>query len=82
MFGVLMSKMLISIPDGIASRFKTSVPAKQRSKVIVSLLEKELIKRERLLYECALAIENDSALQKEAQVWDHTVGDGLENESW
>jgi metal-responsive CopG/Arc/MetJ family transcriptional regulator len=64
-----MAKVLISIPDKIASRMRASIPKKQRSKVIVQLIEKEIEKREKALYECALAVEQDHALNQEMNDW-------------
>ena len=77
-----MQKMLISIPDKLAARMRTAIPKRQRSKIIAELLEGELCQRERQLYACALAVEQDKALQKELSVWDVTIKDGLTDESW
>lgn len=77
-----MHKVLISIPDQLAIRMRAALPARQRSKLITSLIEKEVLKREKALYECALAVEKDSALSQEMKDWDITTKDGLENESW
>ena len=78
----MLSKVLISIPDQLAARMKAAIPQRQRSKIIVCLIEKEVEKRERALYECAAAVEKDSALQREMQDWDVTLQDGLDDESW
>jgi hypothetical protein len=77
-----MSKVLISIPDDIASRMKAAIPQRQRSKVIVRLIELEIDKREKALYECAVAVENDASLNNEMKDWDVTLQDGMNNESW
>lgn len=77
-----MNKILISIPDDIASRMRAAIPQRQRSKVIVSLIEAEIKKREKMLYECAVAVENDASLNKEMGDWDITLQDGMNNESW
>lgn len=77
-----MSKVLISIPDDIASRMRAAIPQRQRSKVIVRLIEAEINKREKVLYECAVAVEKDAALNKEIEDWDVTLQDGINNESW
>ena len=77
-----MSKVLISIPDEIANRMRSAIPQRQRSKVIVRLIEKEIERREKTLYECALAVEQDAALNQEMGEWDVTLHDGLPNESW
>ncbi|HAU1603703.1 TPA: hypothetical protein JBJ19_02375 [Legionella pneumophila] len=77
-----MTKVLISIPDKIASRMRASIPQKQRSKVIVQLIEKEIEKREKALYECAAAVEQDNELNHEMKEWDVTLKDGITDESW
>ncbi|MBI2785840.1 MAG: hypothetical protein HYX60_05855 [Legionella longbeachae] len=77
-----MTKVLISMPDKIASRMRASIPPKQRSKVIVELIEKEIEKREKALYECAIAVEQDKALSEEMNDWDVTLQDGFADESW
>jgi transcriptional regulator CtsR len=77
-----MNKVLISIPDNIAQRMRAAIPQKQRSKIIVKLIEKEVERREKALYECALAVEQDAALNKEMKEWDVTLQDGLQDESW
>ncbi len=77
-----MNKVLISIPDPLTVRMKAAIPQRQRSAVIVRLIEAEVARRERALYECAVAVENDSALQEEMKEWDVTLQDGLDDESW
>lgn len=76
-------KILISIPDQLASRMRHAIPARSRSAVFVRLIEKEVEKREKLLYEAALAVENDDALHREMDEWNETREDGLKkDESW
>lgn len=75
-----MQKILLSIPDDLANRFRAAIPARQRSKVVVRLIENEIAKREQKLYECALALEKDMALSEEMAEWDTTLQDGLTNE--
>lgn len=77
-----MSKVLISIPDDIASRMRAAIPQRQRSKVIVRLIEAEIDKREKTLYECAVAVENDASLKDEMNDWDITLQDGMNDGSW
>ena len=76
-----MEKILISIPDTLVDRFRSLIPARQRSKVLVRLIELEIEKREKELYECALALEKDEDLSKEMSEWDTTLMDGLHNEA-
>ncbi|MFA5109770.1 MAG: hypothetical protein WC443_00025 [Desulfobaccales bacterium] len=61
---------------------KAVIPARQRSKVVADLLEAEVRRRERELYECALAVEQDEQLRAEMADWDISVGDGIEPETW
>ncbi len=75
-------KVLISLPDELGARMQAVIPTRQRSKIIAALLEEEIKRRERELYECALAVEQDEQLNAEMADWDVTVGDGLEVESW
>ena len=77
-----MSKVLISMPDKMASRMRAALPQKQRSRIIVQLIEKEIERREKALYECAVAVEQDNALNQEMKDWDITLQDGLADESW
>jgi len=77
-----MEKVLISIPDALALRMRSIIPARQRSKTISTLIEQEIEKRERALYACALEVENDKLLNEEMQDWDVTVQDGVNDESW
>ena len=76
-----MEKVLISIPEKLAIRMRAAIPARQRSKTIAHLIEQEIKKREKFLYECALAVEKDTALQEEMKEWDVTLQDGVDNES-
>ncbi len=77
-----MNKVLISMPDNIAARMRAAIPQRQRSKVIVHLIEKEIEKREKVLFECAVAVEKDNLLRQEMSDWDVTLQDGLTDESW
>jgi hypothetical protein len=72
-----MEKILVSIPEQLAVRLRAAIPARQRSQVIAQLISKEVAAREKQLYECALAIEQDAALNKEMSEWNTTLGDGL-----
>ncbi len=78
----VMNKVLISMPEQLAARMRAALPARQRSKIIAHLIEKEVEKREQNLYECAAAVEKDSALSQEMKDWDETLNDGLDDESW
>jgi hypothetical protein len=75
---IIMEKVLISIPDQLAARMRAAIPARQRSKTITHLIEEEVKKREKFLYECAVAVERDSVLQNEMKDWDITLQDGFD----
>ena len=72
-----MQKVLLSLPDQLAVRMRATMPPRQRSKIITHLIEEEIEKRERALYECALAVEQDSVLHEEMTEWNVTMRDGL-----
>lgn len=72
-----MEKILISLPDQLAVRMRATIPSRQRSKIFTHLIEEEIEKRERILYECALAVEKDNDLRQEMDEWNVTLNDGL-----
>ena len=65
-----MRKVFISLPDQLLIRMRSAFPPRQRSKIIAQLIEKEIEKRERKLYECAVTVEKDKMLNKETAKWD------------
>jgi len=75
-----MHKILISLPDQLVIRMRTTIPERQRSKIVATLLEAEILKREKSLYECALAVEKDMALKADMAAWNITISDGLSDE--
>lgn len=77
-----MQKILINLPDVLAERMRAVIPGRQRSKVITELLEIEIERREKTLYDCACAIEADEELNREMADWDITTGDNIEPETW
>jgi metal-responsive CopG/Arc/MetJ family transcriptional regulator len=77
-----MEKILVSLPDDLVKRMKTVIPARKRSQVVKELLEVEITRREKELFECAQAVEKDEALNQETAEWDATTGDGIEPETW
>lgn len=77
-----MQRILITVPDILATRMKSVLPVGQRSKVIARILEDEIDRRERDLYECAKAVEADTALNEELADWETTVADGVDHEAW
>ncbi len=75
-----MLKVMFSLPDQLVSRMKSSIPARERSKVLVNLLEKEIAHREKNLFLRAQALEASEGLEDEMTTWDKELGeDGLKN---
>lgn len=73
-----MPKVMFSLPDQLVIRMKAAIPARERSKVIAELLEKEILKREQRLYLCARELEISS--NKGIEIWEKEFSlDGLEN---
>jgi len=60
---------------------RATIPDRQRSKVIANLLELEILRREKALYECALAVEDDTALKSDMSAWAVTLDDGLNDDT-
>ncbi|MGE3921035.1 MAG: hypothetical protein AB7F64_08940 [Gammaproteobacteria bacterium] len=77
-----MKNILVPVPDQLTARIRAVIPDRQRSSVIRQLLEEEVTKRERKLYECAAAVEKDQVLKEEMEEWDVTLTDGIHDESW
>lgn len=76
------TQLLVRLPDELVSRFKRSVPPRQRSRFVQSLLEQALPPAESddddPLYHAALAVEKDERLSAEMAEWEAaTIADGL-----
>lgn len=67
-----MKKIITSISDQLALRMRAVIPEREKNKIITRLIELEIKRREKALFECATAVEKDTALQKEMQDWDIT----------
>ena len=74
-----MAQILLHLPEDLARRFRSAVPARQRSSFVQKLLEEALPQEsEDPLYLAALAVEEDASLNAEMAEWEEaTVGDGL-----
>ena len=70
-------RMTLSIPDAVARRFRTAVPARQRSRVVTRLLERELGERDDTLAAACRAANSDRALQREIEEW-QSFDDGIQ----
>lgn len=75
-----MSKVMFSFPEKLVIRMKASIPARERSKVLAGLLEKEIKAREQRLYASAKELDQNKNLRSEMVTWDNEFGgDGLED---
>jgi hypothetical protein len=79
---VATTQLLIRLPDALVRRLKRNVSVRQRSKFIERLLEDALPPQEGsdddLLYQAALAVEEEQALAAEMAEWEvATIDDGF-----
>ena len=70
-------RMTLSIPDRVAIKFQAAIPPRKRSRLVTSLLEKLLEKRENALSLACRAANKDSLLEKEIEEW-QSFDDGLQ----
>ena len=75
-----MTQLLIHLPDYLLGRFRSLVPAKQRSKYIENLLEEDLKKQDDELRRCAMDVEQDDEINATMDDWDIVSGDGLDED--
>jgi len=62
-------RITLSIPDPVARRFQTAVPARQRSRLVTKLIEAELEKEESALAKACQSANRDHALAGEIEDW-------------
>ncbi len=62
-------ELKISLPDTLAHRFQTIVPARERSSLLTKLLKEELKERDDNLAAACHAANNDQALVDEINEW-------------
>ena len=74
----MSSNLVLKLPDELVSRFKSMVPNRQRTRVIASLMESEIKRREQELELVAAEVEADVALREDMRDWDVTVADGID----
>ena len=77
------TSMLIRLPEEVASRFRSLVPARQRNKFLADLVAKAVADQESDLEKIAAAVtleeSNDRELQHELADWQQTNADGLDD---
>jgi len=62
-------RITLSIPDEVAERFRSAIPPRKRSGVVVRLIERELAQRDKTLAAACIAANQDESLQKEIDEW-------------
>jgi len=72
-----MTDIRFSLPEEIISSLHQLVPANEQDQFVASVLRKALEMQEQALYECALAVEQDEALNAEIDDWQVTLTDGI-----
>lgn len=78
----MTAKIMISLPDQLVVRMRAAIPARDRSKLMAQLLEKELTLRENKLYHSALEMEQSTPLKNDMMDWDASFGqDGLSDDA-
>lgn len=71
-------QLLFHIPDDLAERFKQAVPPRRRSAFVANLLQEALPEENDPLYQIALDVEHDAALNAEMREWrEGLIGDGI-----
>ena len=77
------TSMLIRLPEEVASRFRSLVPARQRNKFLADLVAKAVSDQESDLEKIAAAVtleeSSDRELQQELADWQQTNADGLDD---
>ncbi len=78
----MSAKVMFSFSDQLVARMRAIIPARERSKVVAMLLEKEILAREKKLYLCAKSLEENNALSDEMTTWDSEFNqDGLDDDA-
>lgn len=62
-------RITLSIPDPVAKRFQSAIPARQRSRLVTRLIEDELKKKDDALAKACQAANQDAALDAEIDEW-------------
>ena len=62
-------RITLSIPDTVARQFQAAVPARQRSRLVTRLLERELAERDDVLAVACRDANRDEALEREIDEW-------------
>ena len=72
-----MTTVRFSPPEGILHTLQQLIPPDQQDQFVADTIRHALELREQALYECALAVEQDEALNAELDDWQVTLTDGI-----
>ena len=70
-------RITVSIPDSVARRFQSAIPARKRSRLVTRLLEHELSRHDNALAAACREANRDKALEREIDEW-QAFDDGIE----
>ena len=74
----LKNEIPLLISEQLAARMRSTIPSRQQNAIINHLIDVEVTKREELISQGILELEENSELNKEREDWDDTLNDGLE----
>jgi hypothetical protein len=72
-----MTTVRFSLPEEIVHSLKQLVPPDQHDQFVAKAIRQALEQQEQALYECALAVERDEALNAELDDWQIILTDGI-----
>ncbi|MFL5801218.1 MAG: hypothetical protein ACJ8CR_05690 [Roseiflexaceae bacterium] len=72
-----MTNVQFSLPEEIMHGLQQLVPSDQHDQFVADAIRQALEQQEQMLYECALAVEQDEALNAELDDWQVTLTDGI-----
>jgi hypothetical protein len=72
-----MTAVRFSLPEEILHTLQQLVPSDQHDQFVAKAIRQALEQQEQALYECALAVERDEALNAELDDWQVTLTDGI-----
>jgi len=72
-----MTNVRFSLPEEILHTLQQLIPSDRQDQFVADAIRYALEQQEQALYECALAVEQDEALNAELDDWQITLTDGI-----
>ena len=72
-----MTNVRFSLPEEILHTLHQLIPSDRQDQFVADAIRHALEQQEQALYECALAVEQDEALNAELDDWQITLTDGI-----